>query len=100
VVSEDLDIAVKTLLKNKEFKYTEKVEVYTKAPSSWRSWLAQRKRWGIGAGLWLRKHGRNLIKYVKKISACCNSKHPHPLSNIDSNAPQLCFLELFRLQNS
>jgi len=66
VVSEDLDIAVKVLLKNKQFKYTEKVEVSTKAPSSWRSWLAQRKRWGIGAGLWLREHWRNLIKYAKK----------------------------------
>ncbi len=66
VVSEDLDIAVKVLLKNKEFRYTEKVEVYTKAPSSWRSWFAQRKRWGIGTGLWLKDHWRNLIKYVAK----------------------------------
>jgi len=66
VVSEDLDIAVKVLLKNKQFKYTEKVEVYTKAPSSWRIWLVQRKRWGTGAGLWLRDHWRDLIKYVAK----------------------------------
>lgn len=65
-VSEDLDIAVKVLLKNKQFKYAEKVEIYTKAPSNWRSWLIQRKRWGIGAGLWLRKHWRNLIRCVKK----------------------------------
>jgi cellulose synthase/poly-beta-1,6-N-acetylglucosamine synthase-like glycosyltransferase len=66
MVSEDLDIAVKVLLKNKQFKYTEKVEVYTRAPSNWRSWLTQRKRWSIGAGLRLRKHWRNLIKCVKK----------------------------------
>ena len=66
VVAEDLDIAVKTLLKNKKFKYTEKVDVYTRAPSSWRSWLSQRKRWGIGAGLWLKRHWRNLIKHAKK----------------------------------
>jgi cellulose synthase/poly-beta-1,6-N-acetylglucosamine synthase-like glycosyltransferase len=66
VVSEDLDIAVKALLKNKKFKYTEKVEVYTRAPSSWRKWLSQRKRWGVGAGLWLKCHWRNLIKYARK----------------------------------
>ncbi len=66
VVSEDLDIAVKVLLKNKRFKYTDKVEVYTRAPSSWRSWFAQRKRWGIGTGLWLKDHWRNLLKYVAK----------------------------------
>jgi cellulose synthase/poly-beta-1,6-N-acetylglucosamine synthase-like glycosyltransferase len=66
VVAEDLDIAVKTLLKNKKFKYTEKVDIYTRAPSSWRSWLSQRKRWGIGAGLWLKRRWRNLIKYVKE----------------------------------
>ena len=66
VISEDLDIAVKTLLKNKQFKYTEKVEVYTKAPSNWRTWLAQRKRWGIGTGLCIKDHWRDLIKYVAK----------------------------------
>ncbi|MBE0511805.1 glycosyltransferase family 2 protein [Candidatus Bathyarchaeota archaeon] len=66
VVSEDLDIAVKVLLKNKQFKYTDKVGVYTKAPSNWRSWFAQRKRWSIGTGLWLKDHWRNLIKYAAK----------------------------------
>jgi len=66
VVAEDLDIAVKTLLKNKQFKYTDKVEVYTKAPSNWRSWFAQRKRWGIGTGLWIKDHWRDLIKYAAK----------------------------------
>ena len=65
-VSEDLDIAVKTLLKNKQFKYTDKIEVYTKAPSNLRSWFAQRKRWGIGAGLWIKDHWKNLLKYVAK----------------------------------
>jgi cellulose synthase/poly-beta-1,6-N-acetylglucosamine synthase-like glycosyltransferase len=66
VVSEDLDVAVKILLRNKEFKYTEKISVHTRAPSSWRNWLSQRKRWGIGAGLWLKRHWRNLIRYVKR----------------------------------
>jgi len=66
VVSEDLDIAVKTLLKDRQFKYTGKVKVCTKAPSTWRSWLTQRKRWGVGAGLWIKNHWRDLIKYMAK----------------------------------
>lgn len=66
VISEDLDLAVKTLLKNKRFKYAERVEVYTKAPSSLGSWLSQRKRWGIGTGLWIKEHWRRLVKYIAK----------------------------------
>ena len=66
VLSEDLDIAVKTLLKNCQFKFTDKVAVCTKAPSNWRSWFTQRKRWGIGTGLWIKNHWRDLIKYVAK----------------------------------
>ncbi|MEM2969506.1 MAG: glycosyltransferase family 2 protein [Candidatus Bathyarchaeia archaeon] len=63
-ISEDFDLAVKALLKNKKFKYTEKVKVYTKAPSNWSSWFTQRKRWGIGTGLWLKGYWRKLSKYV------------------------------------
>ncbi|MGB9854637.1 MAG: glycosyltransferase [Candidatus Bathyarchaeales archaeon] len=66
VVSEDFDLAAKALLKNKKFKYTEKLEVYTKAPSSWRGWFAQRKRWGIGTGLWLKDYWRKFLKYVAR----------------------------------
>jgi cellulose synthase/poly-beta-1,6-N-acetylglucosamine synthase-like glycosyltransferase len=66
VISEDFDLAAKALLKNKKFKYTQKVEVYTKAPSSWRRWLTQRKRWGIGAGLWLKDYWRKFLRYVAK----------------------------------
>ncbi|MEM2103787.1 MAG: glycosyltransferase family 2 protein [Candidatus Bathyarchaeia archaeon] len=66
VLSEDFDLAVKTLLKNRRFKYAEKVEVYTKAPPNWKSWLSQRKRWGIGTGLWIKEHWRKLVKYIAK----------------------------------
>ncbi|MCS7124422.1 MAG: glycosyltransferase family 2 protein [Candidatus Bathyarchaeota archaeon] len=66
VISEDLDLAVKILLKNRKFKYTEKVEVYTKAPSNWKSWLKQRKRWGIGTGLWIKGYWRKLVRYIAK----------------------------------
>lgn len=66
VISEDFDLAVKVLLKDKTFKYTGKVEVYTRAPSSWRDWLNQRKRWGIGTGLWIKKYWRKIVGYIAK----------------------------------
>lgn len=66
VISEDFDLATKALLRNKRFKYASKVEVCTKAPSSWREWFIQRKRWGIGSGLWLKDYWIKLSKYVAK----------------------------------
>ena len=66
VISEDLDLAVKTFLRNRRFKFADKIEVYTKAPSTWRSWLAQRKRWGIGTGLWIKTHGGKVVKYIAR----------------------------------
>ncbi|MEM1539374.1 MAG: glycosyltransferase family 2 protein [Candidatus Bathyarchaeia archaeon] len=66
VISEDFDLAVRTLFKNKKFKYTEKVLVCTKAPSGWREWFNQRKRWGIGVGLWLKDYWKKLLRYLVK----------------------------------
>ncbi|MCS7113864.1 MAG: glycosyltransferase family 2 protein [Candidatus Bathyarchaeota archaeon] len=66
VISEDFDLAVKTLLKNKRFRYTEKVSVRTKAPSDWRGWFNQRKRWGVGVGLWLKDYWKKLLRYLAK----------------------------------
>ncbi|MEM3579370.1 MAG: glycosyltransferase family 2 protein [Candidatus Bathyarchaeia archaeon] len=66
VVSEDLDLAVKAFLRNKSYKYEDRVEVHTKAPSNLRSWLSQRKRWGIGTGLWIKEHWRKLVAYIAK----------------------------------
>jgi cellulose synthase/poly-beta-1,6-N-acetylglucosamine synthase-like glycosyltransferase len=66
IVSEDLDLGTKTLLKNKKFKYTKKAEVFTQSPSDWKKWFTQRKRWGVGAGLWIKHHYKNLIRYAIK----------------------------------
>jgi len=66
VISEDLDLAAKAFFLNKRFKFTDKVEVYTRAPSKWRSWLAQRKRWGIGTGIWIKTHGGRVAKYIAR----------------------------------
>ncbi|MBS7621330.1 glycosyltransferase family 2 protein [Candidatus Bathyarchaeota archaeon] len=64
VASEDFDLAARAFFRNKRFKFTSKAEVYTKAPSKWRSWLAQRKRWGIGTGLWIKTHGGKVVRYI------------------------------------
>lgn len=66
VVSEDLDLAVKAFLRNRRFRFADKIEVYTTAPSNWRGWLAQRKRWGVGTGLWIKTHGGKVVKYIAR----------------------------------
>ncbi|MEM1551540.1 MAG: glycosyltransferase family 2 protein [Candidatus Bathyarchaeia archaeon] len=66
VVSEDLDLAARAFHRNKRFKFTNKAEVYTKVPSGWRGWLAQRKRWGIGTGIWIKTHGGKVVRSIAK----------------------------------
>jgi cellulose synthase/poly-beta-1,6-N-acetylglucosamine synthase-like glycosyltransferase len=66
VVSEDLDIGTESFLKNKRFKYVRSVEVLNAPPSSWKNWFKQRKRWGIGAALWLKQYYKILIKKLRK----------------------------------
>ncbi|MEM3770246.1 MAG: glycosyltransferase family 2 protein [Candidatus Bathyarchaeia archaeon] len=66
VVSEDLDLAAKVFLQNGRFKFANKIEVYTKAPSSLKSWFAQRKKWGVGTGLWIKTYGGKIIRYIAR----------------------------------
>jgi len=68
VICEDLDIAVRSFIKGARFKFLKDITVYTKAPSSWRGWFEQRKRWGVGAAFWVREHFKTL-----KTALC---KHP------------------------
>jgi len=65
VVVEDLDIATRSFLKGLKYKFVDNISISTKAPSSWREWFEQRKRWGIGSALWLKEHFRSIIKIVK-----------------------------------
>lgn len=66
VISEDLDMGTRAFMKGFRFKYLKDVGVYTKAPSSWREWFKQRKRWGIGTALWLKENFRTLLKAVRR----------------------------------
>ncbi len=65
VVVEDLDIGTRSFMQNIKFTFIKDIGVYTKAPSSWRAWFKQRKRWGIGSALWLKEYFRELLKIVR-----------------------------------
>jgi len=65
VVCEDLDIATRSFANNMRFKFLDNVTVCTRAPSSWREWFNQRKRWGIGAAFWF-KENFNLLKNIAR----------------------------------
>jgi len=66
VISEDLDMGTRSFKEGFRFKYLEDIGVCTKAPSSWREWFKQRKRWGVGVALWLKENFRDLVQIVRK----------------------------------
>jgi|GEM_PF-142999 len=66
VICEDLDIATRSFTNGARFKFAENISVHTKAPSSWREWFIQRKRWGIGAAFWFKENLRILKYAVRK----------------------------------
>lgn len=71
VICEDLDLATRSFIHGARFKFIDGAAVYTKAPSTWREWFNQRKRWGIGAALWFKEHFKILrsiaLRYPKVI---------------------------------
>ena len=66
VVSEDLDLGIRSFLEGLRFKQSEKAEVYTKVPSTLKTWYGQRKRWGIGTALWIKEYYKTLAKITVK----------------------------------
>jgi len=66
VISEDLDIATRTYLKNWRFKYLSGTEVYSHVKSDFKDWMIQRRRWVIGTALWLKEWGWDLSKNVAR----------------------------------
>jgi len=68
VVSEDLDFATRASLNGYRFGYLEDVKVYCHVKSSWKDWIKQRRRWTVGAALWIREWWRALLKsYARKL---------------------------------
>ncbi len=66
VISEDLDIGTRSFIMGYRFSFLEDVEVLVKVSSSWGQWLNQRKRWGIGAALWLKEYLREILRNLKR----------------------------------
>lgn len=66
VICEDLDIAIRSFASGSRFKFIDSVVAYTKAPSSWREWLNQRKRWSIGAAFWVKENLRILRRAARR----------------------------------
>jgi len=66
VISEDLDLGMRCLLKECSFKYTDKIEVLNDVPNTWREWYTQRKRWSIGTLLWLQAYSFDILKNLMK----------------------------------
>ena len=62
VIAEDLEIGIQTYLKRKKYNYLRDVEIHSKAPLSWSSFLKQRKRWGLGAGFHVKKYWKPILK--------------------------------------
>jgi biofilm PGA synthesis N-glycosyltransferase PgaC len=60
-ICEDLDIAIRSWKAGVDFGYSEDAEVWNSVDPSFRFWLKQRRRWGIGLGNWLRDNWRLLI---------------------------------------
>ncbi|MEM1515124.1 MAG: glycosyltransferase family 2 protein [Candidatus Bathyarchaeia archaeon] len=65
-VCEDLDIAIRSFANGARFKFINNPVVLTKAPSSLREWLNQRKRWAIGAALWIKDNFKTLKRALRK----------------------------------
>ena len=64
-VSEDLDLGVRAYVHELKFVFLNELKVLNEAPSSWRSWFRQRKRWAIGAALWIKQYFRTLVSILK-----------------------------------
>ncbi len=50
VITEDLELALDSYMKDMKFKMAKNIEIYTKSSSTWRGWLEQRRRWAFGTG--------------------------------------------------
>lgn len=65
-ICEDLDIATRSFVNGARFKFINNPPVLTKAPSSLKEWFNQRRRWAIGAALWIKDHFRTLRRAIRK----------------------------------
>ncbi len=65
VLYEDLDFATRAFLQGARYSYVHTSRVTNMPPRTWREWLRQRRRWSIGAALWLREYLRPLLAAIR-----------------------------------
>lgn len=66
VISEDLEMGMQTLIRNKHYDFSNDLEVFSKSAENWKSWFIQRKRWSLGAGYHLKRHWKTFFKTAFK----------------------------------
>jgi cellulose synthase/poly-beta-1,6-N-acetylglucosamine synthase-like glycosyltransferase len=64
VIMEDLDIGTRSFINGVRYKFMKNIRIY-KAPSSWKDWFKQRKRWALGSALWFKEYFRDFVKIAK-----------------------------------
>jgi len=67
-ITEDFDFSIKLRKPGYKIAFAPKATVWTYCPSSWKSWIRQRKRWSHGQIATLRKHLDLFSKYKYKFS--------------------------------
>jgi len=65
-ICEDLDMATRAYIEGLRFGYAQDIEVYNSVSPSWRIWLKQRERWGLGQANWLKRYYLNLASSIRE----------------------------------
>jgi len=65
-VSEDLDLGLKSFIKGLRYTFITETRVYNRAPQDFKEWFSQRKRWAIGAAIWVRDNWKTLLEILVK----------------------------------
>ena len=66
-LAEDLDFALRSFVRKCRFGYLDSTYVLNYAPSSWRHWFRQRKRWAVGFASWLKENYRTILRAIREM---------------------------------
>jgi len=66
VISEDLEMGMQTLIRDKYYDFANDLEVFSKSAENWKSWFVQRKRWSLGAGYHIKRYWKPFFKTAFK----------------------------------
>ncbi len=66
VPSEDFDLGLRAYLLSLRYGFSRELKVMNEAPRTWREWAAQRRRWSVGVGLWIKENYRVLLGILRR----------------------------------